>query len=166
MATDIESFTDKLTDLEEEYGGDDDVFSGFDKINAASVKERIKEIGKDANAADELAVLKQWLVLAADEAALKKKLKEAEAELDAKAYTQYPKLSESEIQTLAVDDKWLAALDAAIHSEMDRVSQVLTQRVKELAERYEATLPQMANRVNELETKVAAHLQKMGFTWR
>jgi len=32
-----------------------------------------------------------------------------------------------------VDDKWLAALDAAIHGEMDRVSQQLTQRVKDLA---------------------------------
>ena len=36
-----------------------------------------------------------------------------------------------------MDDKWLAALDAAIHREMDRISQALTQRVKELAERYE-----------------------------
>ena len=33
----------------------------------------------------------------------------------------------------------LAALDAAIHGEMDRVSQQLTSRVKELAERYEKT---------------------------
>ena len=39
-----------------------------------------------------------------------------------------------------VDDKWLAALDAAIHGEMDRISQALTQRVKELAERYETPL--------------------------
>ena len=48
-----------------------------------------------------------------------------------------PKLTEAEIKALVVDDKWLAALDAAIHGEMDRVSQKLTQRVKELAERYE-----------------------------
>ena len=56
----------------------------------------------------------------------------------------YPKLTEAEIKTLVVDDKWLAALDAAIHGEMDRISQALTQRVKELAERYETPLPQMA----------------------
>ena len=41
-----------------------------------------------------------------------------------------------------MDDKWLAALDAAIHGEMDRISQALTQRVKELAERYETPMPQ------------------------
>lgn len=165
LMADLESTAAQLTELEEEYAGEDDVFSGFDKINAAAVKERIKEIGKDTSAADELAVLKQWQDLAATETALKKKLKEAEAELDAKALAHYPKLSEAEIKTLAVDDKWLAALDAMIHGEMDRVSQALTQRVKELAERYEAPLPQMADRVNELEAKVAEHLKKMGFAW-
>jgi type I restriction enzyme M protein len=38
-----------------------------------------------------------------------------------------------------------AALDAAIHGEMDRVSQQLTHRVKELAERYETPMPQMVS---------------------
>jgi type I restriction enzyme M protein len=46
---------------------------------------------------------------------------------------------------------------------MDRVSQQLTRRVKELAERYETPLPQAANRVMELEAKVNRHLEKMGF---
>jgi type I restriction enzyme M protein len=65
-----------------------------------------------------------------------------------------------------VEDKWLAALDTAIHGEMDRISQALTQRVKELAERYEAPLPQMADRVAELEARVNRHLERMGFLVR
>lgn len=48
----LENTTAQLTELEEEHSGEDDVFSGFDKINAAAVKERIKEIGKDKTAAD------------------------------------------------------------------------------------------------------------------
>jgi type I restriction enzyme M protein len=99
------------------------------------------------------------------EAGLKKKLKEAEAALDAKAYAHYPKLSEDDIKTLVVDDKWLAALDAAIHGEMERISQALSRRVKELAERYETPLPQMVSRVAELEAKVNCHLERMGFAW-
>ena len=79
------------------------------------------------------------------------------------AYAKYPKLTEAEVKTLVVDDKWLAALDAAIHGEMDRISQALTQRVKELAERYETPLPQMVGRVVELERKVNRHLERMGF---
>ena len=70
-----------------------------------------------------------------------------------------------EIKTLVVDDKWLATLDAAIHGEMDRISQTLTSRVKELAERYETPMPQMQSRVADLETKVNGHLKKMGFIW-
>jgi type I restriction enzyme M protein len=46
---------------------------------------------------------------------------------------------------------------------MDRVSQQLTQRVKELAERYETPLPQMTSHVAELEAKVLSHLESMGF---
>jgi hypothetical protein len=63
-----------------------------------------------------------------------------------------------------VDDKWLAALDTAIHNEMDRVSQKLTQRVKELAERYQTPMPQIISRVAELEVKVNRHLERMGFS--
>jgi len=62
-----------------------------------------------------------------------------------------------------VDDKWLTALDTAIHGEMDRISQSLTQRVKELAERYETPMPLMTERVAQLKAKVNGHLERMGF---
>ena len=117
------------------------------------------------DSAVEMDALLTWLKLNNEESDLKKRLKEAEVALDAKAYSRYPKLTESEIKGLVVDDKWLAALDAAIQSEMDRVSQQITQRVKELAERYETPLPQMVGRVTELESKVNCHLKKMGFSW-
>ena len=127
--------------------------------------ERLKEIKGDKDAKDEIAVLNAWLKLSAAEADLKKRLKEADAALDAAAYAHYPKLLQAEVQTLVVDDKWLANLSAAIHGEMDRISQGLTQRVKELAERYETPMPQMVSRVSELEAKVSQHLAKMGFAW-
>ncbi len=181
LQAELNNVSAQLSELEEEHSGEDAVFFGFDKINKAEVSSRIKEIGtaepqlgRQGNgysaelglvAPDEITVLKIWLKLSADEAALKKQLKDAEAELDAKAYVHYPKLSEAEIKTLVVDDKWLATLDAAIHGEMDRISQQLTQRVKQLAERYETPVPQINQRVLELEAKVNGHLQKMGFAW-
>ena len=112
----------------------------------------------------ELRVLTEYLTTAKQIDDLKGRIKQAEADLDALAYAKYPKLTEFEIKTLVVDDKWFAALDIAINGEMDRVSQQLTQRVKELAERYETPLPQMANRVSNLEAKVNGHLNSMGFT--
>jgi len=163
ISADLEATNATLAELEEEHGGEDGVFADLEKVNAATVKERIKDVDKDA--AEELAVLKQWQTLAAQEAALKKQLKVLEADLDEMAYAKYPTLTEVEIKQLVVDDKWLGALKASISAEMDRVSQTLTVRVKELAERYETPLPQLTNRVSELEAKVAEHLQKMGFVW-
>ncbi|MDH0202705.1 type I restriction-modification system subunit M [Comamonas aquatica] len=165
LATSLDSITAQITELEEEHSGDDAAFSGFDKINKAGVTDRLREIKGDSDALDEADVLSRWLKLAKEEADLKKQLRDAEAALDAKALAQYPKLSQADTQTLVVDDKWLAALRTAIHGEMDRISQGLTQRVKELADRYDTPMPQMASHVAKLEAKVNQHLAKMGFVW-
>jgi type I restriction enzyme M protein len=159
---DLESSTATLAELEEEHGGEDGFLGALDKINKAEVTRRQKELKGDKDAKEELAVLKQWLQLNTEEADLKKAIREAEAALDQLAYKQYPKLTEAEIQTLVVDDKWLTTLATAIQSELDRVSQTLTGRIRLLAERYAAPLPQIVDEVEELAAKVAAHLEKMG----
>jgi len=46
---------------------------------------------------------------------------------------------------------------------MDRLSQQLTQRIKELAERHETPMPGLTVRVSALESKVSRHLERMGF---
>jgi type I restriction enzyme M protein len=163
LAAELDGVTARLTQMEEEHGGEDGTFADFDKANKINVTARLKEIKGDPDAKDETAVLTDWLKLKDEEADLRKRLKEAESAIGSLAYARYPKLTESEIKTLVVDDKWLAALDAAIHGEIDRVSRQLTQRVKELAERYETPLPQMVGRVAELEAKVNRHLERMGF---
>jgi type I restriction enzyme M protein len=187
LQTELEAVSAKLAELEEEQSGEDGVFAGFDKINVAAVKDRLREIEEELKVeikaakrgkrgvitggqpndviSDELGVLLDWLKLAAEESALKKRVKETDAALDTAAYARYPKLTEAEVQALVVDDKWLAGLDSAVHGEMDRLSQQLTARVNELAERYEASLPRLNERVVELEARVNRHLEKMGFAW-
>ena len=159
----LEAATASLAELEEEHGGEDAAFSGFDGITAAAVKERIREIGKDPDGADELKVLRQWLGFAEQIATLKKRIKGAEAVLDTLAYEKYPQLSEDDIKTLVVDGKWLATLAAAVQGELDRVSQTLTGRIRQLAERYATPLPQLVDEVATLASRVEEHLKKMGF---
>jgi type I restriction enzyme M protein len=158
----LESSTATLAELEEEHGGEDGFLGALDKINKAEVTRRQKELKGDKDAKEELAALKQWLQLNTEEAELKKAIREAETALDLLAYQKYPKLTEAEIQTLVVDDKWLTTLATAIQSELDRVSQTLTGRIRLLAQRYAAPLPQIVDEVEELAAKVAAHLEKMG----
>jgi type I restriction enzyme M protein len=162
LAAELDSVTARMAELEEEHSGEDGAFSELEKVNKGNVTARLKEIKGDKEARDEAAALGDWLKLAKDEADLKMRLKDAEAELDAKAYARYPRLTEHEIKMLVVEDKWLDVLDTAIHGEMDRISQALTQRVKELAERYEKPLPKLTREVETLGARVDEHLRRMG----
>ena len=163
VEAELEGAAARLTELEEEHGGEEGAFAEFDKVNQGNVTARLKEIRGDTDLVDEAAVLNDWLECSKEEAALKKRLKEADAALDAQAYAQYPNLAEAQVQTLVVDDKWLATLDAAIYGELERITGELTKRVSELARRYETPLPEMAAQVVELESRVAEHLETMGF---
>ena len=169
LQADLEATVTKLLELEEEQGGEEGVFSQFEKANKGVVSARVKEIGgllaEDPDMQEEIAVLEKWLELNTMQAELKTKVKNEELELDAKAYNQYPKLTEEEIKTLVVDDKWMNALQSAIGGEIDQISQSITQRIKELSERYDTTLPQMNSQMTQLEDRVNCHLERMGFTW-
>ena len=98
LAAELESGTAQIAELEEEQGGEEGVFSELDKVNKGNVAARLKEIKGDKEAKDEAVVLNGWLKLSTQETDLKKKLKDAEAELDAKAYAKYPKITEAEIK--------------------------------------------------------------------
>lgn len=131
----------------------------------ASVRDGASISSDSDNNADEIAVLKTWQKLDKQRAALKKCIKEADAALDAKALARYADLAAADIKTLVVNDKWLAALAHATNTETERAGQQLTERVRELAERYATPLPQIETRVAELQAKVDAHLERMGFAW-
>jgi len=165
LITQLEEASSRLAELEEEHGGDEGAFAELEKLSKASINARIKEIKKDPEAAEELAVLREWLELSEEEAATKKALKAAEAELDELAYGRYVSLTDADVRELVVNGKWLATLELAIAAEVERVSQQLTIRLKQLGERYGEALPQISERVEVLEARVAGHLEQMGFAW-
>lgn len=187
-----ETIAAQLTELEEEHGstgspqssGEEGLFAEMDKVNKASVQKRLKELtaasskkaakitpaynmaAEPATAYGEAAVLQQYLDLTDQLADLNQKIKTAATRLDELALKQYALLSALDIQQLVVDDKWMSSIERRVKTEMERISQRLTQRIKELAERYETTLTIQTGEVADLEAKVQAHLQKMGFVWK
>ncbi len=126
------------------------------------MKARLKEIGNDPLYADERAALEAYADLLEQQTEAKAKRKAAQEDLDRKIDAKYPKLTEAEIKTLVVDDKWMAALAAAVQGELDRVSQTLTGRIRQLAERYATPLPKLTDEVATLAARVDEHLKKMG----
>ena len=135
------------------------------KISAKAIKSRLKEIGKDADYIDERKSLQNYSQLLDQQTEVKTKLKAAQEDLEGKLEAKYPKLTEEEIKTLVVDDKWLVALANAVQGELDRVSTTLTGRIRQLAERYATPLPLLTQELLTLSARVDEHLKKMGAVW-
>ncbi|MEZ8582288.1 type I restriction-modification system subunit M [Vibrio splendidus] len=157
--------TQALESYLEEQGAEDgllvEAINDKDKITKASVAARTKL----ATDSEELAALKQATKLFNADATAKKAVKTAIEALDLAVFGQYPKLSIEEIKTLIVDDKWLATLQANIVAEIERVTQQMANRVKQLEERYSAPLPTLTKSIDDLSDKVANHLKAMGLEW-
>jgi type I restriction enzyme M protein len=184
LNSELEAITAQLAELEEEHGSDGGALD-LPKVNEQEVNKRLKEAQAEEEAdkaalpkvaektgpfgtseSSETEILLEWLNLNSRETALKKKLKAAEAELQTKTYVRYAKLTEDEIKTLVVDDKWLGTIATAVRGELERSSQTLTARIRDLAERYATPLPQLTNQVAALAERVDKHLQKMGAVWK
>ena len=161
-----------LNEMREENGSEDgllaEVIEGEgdkQKITAKVVKVRLKEIGADALYTDERAALERYADLLKKQSDVKARRKTAQEDLDKKIDAKYPKLTEADIKTLVVNDRWMAHMSAAVQSEIDRVSQSLTARLRQLAERYAIPLPKLTEEVEGLASRVEEHLRKMGAVW-
>jgi type I restriction enzyme M protein len=170
LKTDRDAITGQMEELDEEQGGEDgllaDAKTDKGKLTKASIKARLVEIEGDKDADDERKLLKEYLGLIEKESDANKQVKDAAKLLDDKIAVKYGKLTEDEIKTLVVDDKWLATLAAAVQSELNRISQALTGRIRQLAERYASPLPKITAEVETLAARVDEHLKKMGAVWK
>lgn len=104
----------ELEELDEEQGGEDGPLAegktDKGKLTAASVKARLKAIKNELDADEERQALEQCLALIEREAQAGKYVKTAQKALDSMVQAHYLQLSEVELKTLVVDDKWLATL--------------------------------------------------------
>jgi type I restriction enzyme M protein len=165
LEANLSSANQELEQLVEEHSGEDGFFADFDKVTKTTVGLRIKEIKNKAEDIEELKIMEQYLSLQTQESEAKRSIKEAHKALETQVIVKYKELTEADIKTLVIDDKWMLTIEQAIQAEKDRISQRLTKRIKELAERYESTLPELVAETEALTSKVEAHLNKMGYAW-
>ena len=132
------------------------------KIVKAGVKGRLKAIQLEPEDGEERAALRRCLALIEAESSAGKAVKDARAKLDQRVLARYAMLSETEIKTLVVEDKWFATIREAVEGEMQCLTQQLTGRVKELEERYAQTLPELEREAENFGAKVEGHLKRMG----
>jgi type I restriction enzyme M protein len=170
LESDIAAIQQEMEVAAEEHGGEEgllaDAKNDKDKLTKASVMARLKEITDETDADEERNKLYDYLALIKREAETSETLWEAQGELIEKVAAKYAALTEDEVKMVVVDDKWLATIAAAVQGELDRVSQTLTGRIRQLAERYAVTLPQLIDGVAALGARVDGHLRKMGAVWK
>jgi len=172
----------RMTEIEEEHSGEEGLFADLEKVNAAEINKLLKTKKTEArpsyamaaepeepylsySSVSELEVLEEYLHADAQIKEANKKIKEIQAELEKAVLAKYPILTEAEIKDLVIQHKWTSILQQALHSEQEKSSQNLTQRIKELADRYQNALPNLEANAVEASQKVLAHLEKMGLVW-
>lgn len=172
LETVLATIEQQLDEKREEQSGEDGLLTEVtegegdkQKITAKAIKSRLKEIGNDPEFADEREALDGYAATLAKQDVTKGNLKAARKELNDALDRKYTALTEAEVKTLVVDDKWLVSVANGVRQELDRVSQALTGRVRQLAERYATPLPKLVENMDALASKVDEHLRKMGATW-
>ena len=134
-------------------------------MEAKAVAARLKALKKADSSGEEYAVLKRYTDLADALAKQSKLVRKLNAALEEKVRKKYAALTDEEILDLLVNRKWYAAIFEGIQTLYVTTSHQMTNRIVELVERYEDTLPDLRAAVEEYEAKVRTHLERMGFKW-
>ena len=166
LQADQETATRELEEFVEEHTGEDgllqDAANDKGKITKTGVTTRLKIIRDEPDSEEEREVLTLCLDLIGVESRASKAVRDNQSALDQKVLVQYAKLSKVEIKTLVIEEKWFASIYADIQEEVQRLTQKLTGRIKELDERYARPLPELEREVDVFSAKVEGHLKKMG----
>ena len=165
LQSDLDKASQALESFLEEHSVEDGLLNNALNEQNKVTKTSIMACLKLVTDPEERDALNQAINLFDDEFNAKKALKKVQDELDLQVFKQYAKLTEEEIKTLLVDNKWLTSLENNIVAEIERMTQQLANRVNELEERYAEPLPELTQSVAELSDKVAAHLKAMGLEW-
>ena len=159
----------ELEEFIEEHSAEEgllaDALNDKGKVTKTGVTSRLKAIKYEPESEEESEVLTKCLMLIEAGTEADKAVKETQATLDEQTLARYAELIETGIKTLVVEDKWFASIDNAIKGEVQRITQQLAGRVRELDERYAHPLPELELEVEEFSGKVEEHLKKMGLEW-
>jgi type I restriction enzyme M protein len=132
-----------------------------DKISKALVAARLKAI-KTCGEPGEINALQHAIKLYNADAAAKKSVNDAQAKLDLATLKKYGDLTEADVKTLVLDDKWRDTVVRRVAGEVEALTLDLVARIQQLGERYAETLTDLDAVADLLDSKVVAHLAAMG----
>ena len=136
------------------------------KKTTFGVHDWTKNVQDEEGLFEELDILYDYLQFMEDEKVQKDTCKQTRDTLLTSVIQKYTMLTENEIKTLVIEDKWFTSIRAAVKDEVQGLTRQLTGRVTELEERYACPLPELDREVEAFGEKVEGHLKRMGLTVR
>lgn len=153
---------DEMIESAEEDSIIGEVLKDNGNLDKTGLKRKLKD--KELESEDKAILQRlQDLVTRVDEGT--RMVKSLRMALDKKARDQYAKLNDEQIIELLLNRKWYDSIASGVYALYTAVSHRISERVTELADRYEKSMPQLEIEVSELESKVKSHLERMGFVW-
>lgn len=142
-----------------------DCYNAKDNLDQKLIAAKLKKLKSEDPHSEEYGLLKKYADLTGQIKENNKVLKALVDVLNQRLKAKYVALTIEEIKELLVNKKWYYSIYDGIDALYVAISHNITDRVVELAERYEDTLPALSTSVADYETKVKSHLERMGFVW-
>ncbi|WP_082530397.1 type I restriction-modification system subunit M [Aeromicrobium sp. Root344] len=133
-----------------------------DKITRALATARLRVAKRDGSDQEEINALLQVVRLYDAEATANKFVRAAQAALDLATLEKYGDLTEADVKSLVIDDKWRATVVGRVAGEVEALTLALVARIQLLGDRYNETVGELDTELHVLDTKVAGHLAAMG----
>ncbi|MEB3971261.1 N-6 DNA methylase [Mycobacterium ulcerans] len=160
-----EAATQAVEEYVEEHAVEDGLLAAAmdeDKITKALAAARLRVVKREKSDPDEIKALEHLIKLYDADAAAKKAVKDVQAKLDAAVLKEYGNLTEDDVNSLVLDEKWHATVRSRIAGEVTSLAHNLVARIQQLGERYAQTVSALDSELADVQAKVAQHLLAMG----
>ena len=166
LQTRLERASQELEQFVEVHAGEGGLLEGYTNNNGmlakARIKRRIKAANEELESNEERAVFQHLLTLVEAKESTHRSANTAQVALDQLVLSRYGVLTESDTKMLVVDDKWISDIRIAVLRELERLSQRLVRRIKQLEDRYAQRLGELQKEAIDYSAKIEGHLKRMG----
>ena len=134
------------------------------KLTKSGIKRWLKSTDSRTEDDSTRRDLSQLLAAMEDQESTAHIARESQLALDQKVLSRYSMLTNTEVMTLVIEDKWFAKIGLSIQNELDDLTRKLAGRLCELEKRYAQPLAGLEREVVLYGERVAGHLRTMGVT--
>ena len=134
------------------------------RVTRPRAQARLDAVGHNTADLAERQALTRCIALIDSEAKASKRARAAQGDLNHQVLARYDTLTDVELKTVVVDDKWFGTIENATVGEVRRVMRQFVERLRRLDQRYATALSEIQRDVDTFGKMVHEHLERMGIS--